>query len=182
MVFILLPPLLYLIILFLLKTDKREQPVLVVADTGNEVIETSIPRKTISKIQYHILTSKSFLIFILNIFYAWVKSVVNLIIHLPRVILWIIFIYCIYDPSIITQFSLISAQAVFEFLANNAESVITIIFIISVYALIFCPPLNPAREMTLCRDRLICMYLQIEPDSYIHIRRKNKSGNKKQVK
>lgn len=179
MVFILLPPLLYLIILFLLKTDKREQPVLVVADTGNEVIETSIPRKTLSKIQYHILTSKSFLIFILNIFHAWVKSMVNIIIYLPRVMLWIVFIYCVYDPSIITQFSLVSLQAVFEFLSHNAEPVIIMIFLISVYALMLGQSLNPKGEMTLHRDRLICMYLQIEPDSYIHIRRKNKSGNKK---
>lgn len=172
MVFILIPPLLYISILFLLKTDKREQPVKVVADTGNEVIETSIPRKTFSQIYYQILTSKSFLIFILNVFHEWVKSIVNVINFLPRMILWIVFIYCVYDPLIITQFSLNSAQAVFEFLSANAKSVITMIFLISVYVLMLAPSFSPAKVITQHRNRLICMCLQIEPDSYIKIRRK----------
>lgn len=100
------PILMWAIIIIGLRNDKSNVIIPVRAETGSNITQTSILHKDLSQIQYRVLTSKSFLKFTVTVIYEWLRSLINVFRFLPRAILYLAFIYCIYDPSIITKINL----------------------------------------------------------------------------
>ncbi|EAN8472204.1 hypothetical protein D7J10_22775 [Salmonella enterica] len=95
------------------------------------------------------------------------------------------FVYCIYDPSVITKINLSTVQLVFEALSKKIESVISLILAISVLELVYREGLyslssNSINEIGEYKTHLIRQHLNLPEDANIVIqrsKRKNLRGN-----
>lgn len=138
-----------------------------------------------SHIHYRALTSRPFYRFVANLIYQWLRSLTNVIYLLPRAIVYMAFVYCIYDPSVITKINLSTVQLVFEALSKKIESVISLILAISVLELVYREGLyslssNSINEIGEYKTHLIRQHLNLPEDANIVIqrsKRKNLRGN-----
>lgn len=134
---ILFPVIAWAVIVIILRNDKSSAIIPVRVERGNSITQTSITHKDLSHIHYRALTSRPFYRFVATLIYQWLRSLTNVIHLLPRAIMYIAFIYCIYDPSIITKFNLATVQLVFDGLSENIGAVINLILAISVLELVY---------------------------------------------
>lgn len=134
---ILAPIIAWAVIVIILRNDKSSAIIPVRVERGNSITQTSITHRELSHIHYRALTSTPFYRFVATLIYQWVRSLVNVVYLLPRAIVYVAFIYCIYDPSIVTSFNLATVQVIFEALSKNIESVISLIMAISVLELFY---------------------------------------------
>lgn len=121
--------------------------------------------------------------FVANLIYQWLRSLTNVIYLLPRAIVYIAFIYCIYDPTIITKFNLTTVQLVFERLSKNIESVISLILAISVLELVYREGLyslssSSINEIGNYKTHLIRQHLNFPEDAKIVIQRSKRKKAK----
>lgn len=181
---ILAPIIAWAVIVIILRNDKSSAIIPVRVERGDSITQTSITHKELSHIHYRALTSTPFYRFVATLIYQWVRSVLNVIYLLPRAIVYLAFIYCIYDPSIITSINFATVQVVFETLSKNIESVISLTLAISVLELVYREGFyslssNSINEIGDYKTHLIRQYLNFPEDAKIVIqrsKRKNAEG------
>jgi len=137
LIIILAPIIAWSIIVIILRNDKSSAIIPVRVERGNSITQTSITHKDLSHINYRALTSRPFYRFVATLIYQWLRSLTSVIYLLPRAIVYIAFIYCVYDPTIITKLNLATVQLVFEVLSKNIESVISLILAVSLLELVY---------------------------------------------
>ncbi|MBD8234745.1 hypothetical protein IFU02_002735 (plasmid) [Pantoea agglomerans] len=180
---ILLPVITWAVIVIILRNDKSSVIIPVRVERGNSITQTSISHKDLSHIQYRALTSRPFYRFVANLIYQWLRSLTNVIYLLPRAIVYIAFIYCIYDPTIITKVNLSTVQLVFEVLSKNIESVINLILAISVLELIYREGFYSLSSSSIngigdYKNQLIRQHLNFPEDAKIFIQRSKRKSAK----
>lgn len=173
---ILFPVIAWAIIVIILRNDKGSAIIPVRVERGNSITQTSISHKDLSHIHYRALTSRPFYRFVAALIYQWLRSLTNVIHLLPRAIMYIAFIYCIYDPAIITKFNLTTVQLVFEELSKNIESVISMILAISVLEMVYREGIyslssSSINEIGDYKTHLIRQHLNFPEDAKIVIQR-----------
>lgn len=184
LIIILAPIIAWAVIVIILRNDKSSAIIPVRVERGNSITQTSITHKELSHIHYRALTSTPFYRFVATLIYQWVRSLVNVIFLLPRAIVYIAFIYCIHDPSIITSINLATVQVVFEMLSKNIESVISLIMAISVLELFYREGFYSLSSSSIngigdYKTKLIRQHLNFPEDAKIVIqrsKRKNAEG------
>ncbi|ENA3449070.1 hypothetical protein ABGN35_004542 [Yersinia enterocolitica] len=172
----LFPIITWAIIVIILRNDKSSVIIPVRAERGNNITQTSITHKELSHIHYRALTSRPFYRFIATLIYEWVRSLLNVIYLLPRVLFYLAFIYCIYNPSIITEVNLDNVQIVFAALSKNIESFISLIMAISVLELFYREGLysissSSINEIGIYKTNLIRQHFNFPSDAKIVIQR-----------
>jgi len=164
------------VIVIILRNDRNRSVIPVRVETESCITDTSIIRKDYSEILYRVLTSRPFFKFVATLFYQWLRSLTNVIYLLPRAIVYMAFVYCIYDPSVITRINLSAVQLVFEALSKNIESVISLILAVSVLELVYREGFyslssNSINEIGEYKSRLIRQHLNFPEDAKIVIQR-----------
>ena len=183
LIIILAPIIAWAIIVIILRNDKSSAIIPVRVERGNSITQTSITHKDLSHIHYRTLTSRPFYRFVATLIYQWLSSLTNVIYLLPRAIVYIAFIYCIYDPSIITSINLATVQVIFEALSKNIESVISLILAISVLELFYREGFyslssSSINEIGYYKTHLIRQHLNFPEDAKIIIQRSKRKSAK----